>query len=62
MNDLKKEFEESATKAYQKARDLQTEAQQPGLSETQVFNKMEEAQKQFDIATTLDNCGRAIKP
>jgi hypothetical protein len=61
MND-KQDLYDKATEIYKEAVALHQETKQPGLSETQVHNKAEEAQAKHDLATTLDSVSRAIKP
>lgn len=61
MNDAKKEFHDKANAAREQAKILEREATQHE-SETMRDRDLAEAKIQRDIATTLDNCGNAIKP
>lgn len=58
---LKQEFQESAARHEAKAESLTQQGHTAG-SETLKHNAYTEAQKELDIAITLDNCANAIKP
>jgi len=57
---LKQEFQESAARHEAKAEALAKEGHAAG-SETMKHNAYTQAQQELDIATTLDNCAKAIK-